>query len=239
LFNYNFRGLGYGFDIYYLVLVLPALIIAIFAQIKVKNAFARNQDKYPLKRYTGYEVVRNMLDANNLFHISIEKASGYLTDHYDPRRKVIRLSETVYDDSSLAAIGVAAHEAGHALQYAKGYFPIRIRSAMVPITNVGSTLSMPLILVGYISNMTELVFLGIGLFSLVTVFQLITLPVEFNASKRALSSLEDLGILDKEEITGSKQVLSAAALTYVASLLVSFMSLARLLLTVNNRNRRR
>ncbi|MCL1830267.1 MAG: zinc metallopeptidase [Oscillospiraceae bacterium] len=225
-------------DIYYLVLVMPALVIAIWAQYRVKSTFSKYQNMYAASRLTGYTAARMLLDSNGLQSIPIERATGYLADHYDPKRKVIRLSESVYDSRSVAAIGVAAHEAGHALQYAGGYFPIRIRSSLLPITNIGSTLSMPLIILGYMSGIIELTFLGIGLFSLVTIFQLITLPVEFNASRRAIVSLETFGMLTPNELNCSRKVLNAAALTYVASLLVSFMSLIRLLLTTNKRTRR-
>lgn len=235
----NFSNIGYGIDIYYLIFVLPALAIAIWAQYRVKSTFSEYQEIFSRKGITGYMAVKSILDSNGLYDIAIERGQGNLTDHYDPKRKTIMLSEAVYDSTSVAALGVAAHEAGHALQYSNRYYPIRIRSAMIPVTNLGSTLSMPLILIGYLSGMPELVYLGIGLFSIVTVFQLITLPVEYNASKRALESLNSLEILEENEITGSRKVLSAAALTYVASLLVSFMSLLRLLLSVNGRSRRR
>lgn len=233
------RNIGYGIDIYYIILVLPAIIIAMIAQLRVKTTFSRYENIYSQGGSRGYEVARSILDQNGLHNIPIERAGGSLTDHYDPRRRVVRLSQTVYDSSSVAAVGVAAHEAGHALQYAKGYFPIRIRTAMISVTNIGSTLSMPLILLGFLSDITGLIYLGIALFSLVTVFQLITLPVEYNASRRALASLEGLGILNINELGYAKQVLSAAALTYVASLLVSFMSLIRMLLVVDRRKNRR
>ena len=238
---YGFFPMGavYGIDIYYIILVLPAVLVALVAQMMVKNTFSRYQSIGSIKGLTGYEVVRNMLDSNNLHSISIERVAGNLNDHYDPKKKVIRLSDSVYDSPSVAAIGVAAHEAGHALQYADGYFPIRIRSMMVPVTNIGSTLSMPLILIGLFSGVSPFIYIGIGLFSLVTVFQLITLPVEYNASNRALSTLKGLGILNENELKSSKKVLSAAALTYVASLLVSFMSLLRILLLTRERSRRR
>ena len=173
---------------------------------------------------------------NGLQNVKIQAVSGSLSDHYDPRGNVIRLSDSVRSDVSVASIGVAAHEAGHAVQYAKGYLPIKIRNTILPIANIGSKLSVPLILLGIILSFEPLVTFGILAFSAVLLFQLVTLPVEFNASKRALATLSENNILQDEELTGAKKVLSAAAMTYVAAVLVSLMQLLRLVLI--NRNRR-
>lgn len=228
-----------GVDPYYLILVLPALLVAMFAQMKVNAAFNRYRTVPTAKSVTGYDAARRILDHNGLGSIPVERVRGRLTDHYDPRTKVIRLSDEVYGSASVAAVGVAAHEAGHAVQYADGYGPIKLRSALLPVTNIGSTLSMPLILIGMLAGIPALAFAGIALFSLVTVFQLVTLPVEFNASRRAIAALSSSGMLDEKELAGSKKVLSAAALTYVAALLVSFMNLLRLALVFGGRSRRK
>ena len=185
-----------------------------------------------------------VLQANGITNVRVERISGNLTDHYDPKSNVIRLSDSVYDTPSTAAIGVACHEAGHAVQYAQHYFPIKVRAAIIPITNIGSRLAMPLILLGILFGVGgtysyTLVYVGIACFALSLVFQLITLPVEFNASARAVTALESSGQFTEEELKGVRQVLTAAALTYVAALLVSVMSLLRLLLVVSGRGRRR
>lgn len=226
---------GYGIDIYYLLLVLPALLIAMWAQFKVKSTFRAYSEQRMESGLTGAQAARRILDANGLENIRLERVSGELTDHYDPRGGVIRLSAQVYDRSTAAAVGVAAHEAGHAVQYAVGYLPVKIRNAIIPVTNIGSALSMPLIILGLIFSFGPLVTIGIALFSLVTVFQLVTLPVEFNASRRAEMILADSGMVTAEEQAGVHRVLSAAAFTYVAALLVSIMNLLRLLLLFGRR----
>ena len=182
------------------------------------------------------EVVRQILDKNGLSHVRIERIAGELTDHFDPRAQVIRLSDSVYGDSSVASIGVAAHEAGHAVQHATGYVPIRLRNAVLPVANFGSRLSVPLILLGLILSMQSLVEIGILLFSFVLLFQLITLPVEFNASRRAIRTLDEGGILAGAELTGAKKVLGAAAMTYVAAALTTAMQLLRLVLLSRRRD---
>lgn len=228
----------------YIVLVLPAVLFAMWASVKVNSTF-RKYSKQPVACYmTGYDAARMILDENGLRHVRIEVIPGNLTDHYDPRDDVVRLSEGVYNGSSTAAIGVAAHECGHAIQHATGYLPIRIRSALVPVTNIGSRLSMPLILVGVILSFLSPVFAyiayaGVACFSLCALFQLVTLPTEFNASRRAIRVLEGCGRLSHEEIRGSRKVLTAAALTYVAALAVSLAQLLRLLLIVAGSNNRR
>ncbi len=218
----------YGFDYYYLVLVLPALIIALWAQLKVKTTFS----KYSSHRCSlnGAEAAERVLEANGVHNVRIERVSGNLTDHYDPKTNVIRLSDAVYSERSIAAVGVAAHEAGHAVQYAKGYSPIRIRAIIHPVCSLGSQLSVPLLLIGLLFNFPILINLGIIFFSAALLFQLVTLPVEFNASKRALTAIKDNFILTTEaDYKGAKRVLSAAAMTYVASVLVSLMQLLRLI----------
>ncbi len=225
------------FDSYYLLLVVPALIIAGIAQAKVQSAFKKYASVMSRKNKTAAEITRQILDENGLSHVKVERVAGHLSDHFDPKASVVRLSDSVHDSTSVASIGVAAHEAGHAVQHATAYAPIRFRNAVLPVANFGSHLSVPLILLGLILSLEPLVSFGIILFSALVLFQLVTLPVEFNASRRALATLESRFILDEEELSGAKKVLSAAAMTYVASALVSVMQLLRLVL-LTNRNRR-
>lgn len=224
------------YDYYYLILVLPAMLIALWAQIKVKSTYSKYSKQLSSRNRTAAEVTRQILDRNGLRNVRIERVSGSLTDHYDPRSNVIRLSDSVYGDTSVASIGVAAHEAGHAVQHATGYIPIKVRNAVLPVANIGSTLAFPLILIGIIFSFGPLVTAGIILFSAVLVFQLVTLPVEFNASRRAVATLESDYILEGDEVKGAKKVLGAAAMTYVASTLVAAMQLLRLVL-ISRRNR--
>ena len=225
----------YGFDYTYLVFVLPALLIALVAQIKVKTTFRKYAKVMNARGLSGAEVAAKILSSNGVLDVAVQRVSGNLTDHFDPTARVIRLSQSVYDSQSVAAVGVAAHEAGHALQYAEDYFPIRLRAAIIPVTKVGSALSWPLIILGLVFSFGLLVNLGIILFSVVTLFQLVTLPVEFNASRRALNILQQQGILAPEELGGARKVLTAAAMTYVAALLVSVMQLLRLIALFSNR----
>lgn len=225
----------YGFDYTYLVFVLPALLIALVAQIKVKTTFRKYAKVMNARGLSGAEVAAKILSSNGVLDVAVQRVSGNLTDHFDPTARVIRLSQSVYDSHSVAAVGVAAHEAGHALQYAEDYFPIRLRAAIIPITKVGSALSWPLIILGLVFSFGILVNIGIILFSVVTLFQLVTLPVEFNASRRALNILQQQGILAPEELGGARKVLTAAAMTYVAALLVSVMQLLRLIALFSNR----
>ena len=227
----------YGIDIYYIILVLPAIAFSMWAQAKVNSTFNRYSRERTYSGMTGYEAARRILAANGLYHVNVERVSGNLTDHYDPKTNVIRLSDSVFGSNSVAAVGVAAHEAGHAVQYAQNYAPIKLRAAIIPITNVGSTLSMPLVLLGFFMGMQPLVNLGLLLFATVAVFQLVTLPVEFNASRRAVNALEMGGTMAEEEIRGVKKVLSAAAMTYVAALAVSLANLLRLVLRFGGRDR--
>ncbi len=230
-------GYYYGFDYYYLILILPAMLITVFAQIKVKSSFSK-YSKVPT-RFSGAEAAQRLLQSKGINNVRIERVSGNLTDHFDPKTNVIRLSDSVYDARTIAAIGVACHEAGHAAQYAEHYLPIKIRNFIVPITQFGSTLAWPLFFIGLIFNYSYLLDLGILLFGLVVLFQLITLPVEFNASRRALNSLTEYGIVyDEDEKKGAKRVLSAAAMTYVAALLVSLAQMLRLILLTQGRRRR-
>lgn len=224
------------YDYYYLILVVPAIIISIWAQYKVQSTFNKYSRMRASRGYTAAELTRKLLDENELYNVSIERVSGNLTDHYDPTANVIRLSDSVYNSTSVAAIGVAAHETGHAIQYAKKYAPIKLRNAVIPISQIGSKLSIPLIILGFIFSFRPLVLGGIVLFALVALLQLITLPVEFNASRRALVFLENGDYLYGEELNGAKKTLSAAAMTYVAALLVSLMQLLRLVLLFGRRN---
>lgn len=228
----------YSFDSIwtYVVIVLPAVILAMWASANVNSTYKKYSKVISKSGYTANDVVRNILDAYGLHHIRIEHVSGDLTDHYDPKANVIRLSDTTDGSRSAAAIGVAAHEAGHAVQHAVGYGPIKLRMVIIPVCNIGSTLAMPLILLGIVLSYPPLCYLGILAFATATFFQLVTLPVEFNASKRALAILENAGMPD-EDVNASKKVLTAAALTYVAALAVSLANLLRLILIVNGRSR--
>lgn len=224
----------FSFD-WTILLVIPGFILSLWAQIKVKSTFSKYSTVYTARGLTGAGAARRILDANGLYHVRIEQISGSLTDHYDPRANVIRLSAAVYSYTTPAAIGVAAHEAGHAVQYAKNYAPIKLRASLIPITNVGSGLAMPLFFIGLIFASEALMLLGIILYSAIALFQLVTLPVEFNASSRAMSALRSSGMLNSTELKGARKVLTAAALTYVAALLTSLLTLLRLLLLANRR----
>ena len=235
---------SYGFDWTYLVLVLPCLILSMWASSNVKSTFKRYSTQYSLRRITAAEAAQRVLRAGGVTGVRIERVSGELTDHYDPKANVIRLSDGVYGSTSTAAIGVACHDAGHAVQYAVNYAPIQLRAAIVPITNFGSKLAMPLILLGLVlsafGNLSyTLVYAGIAFFGLSVLFQLVTLPVEFNASRRAMQAIEAGGILTEEEQKGARKTLTAAALTYVAATAVALTQLLRLLILFGNRGNRR
>ena len=232
-------GLGcyYGIDSYYLILVLPAILFSMWAQSKVQGTFSRYQKVRSDSGYTGAEVARRILDDNGLSNVRVEHVKGALTDHYDPREQVVRLSDSVYGSNSIAALGVAAHETGHAVQHATGYGPLNLRNAIIPVTQFGSRLSMPLILIGFLLNFESLIGIGILCFATVTLFQLITLPVEFDASARAMRTLDGEHILRDEEVPQARKVLTAAALTYVAALIVSAAQLLRFVLIMNRRRR--
>lgn len=222
-----------------IIILIPALIFSLIAQLMVKGAFSKYSGVRNSRGYTGADAARAILDRNGLSYIRIEHINGELTDHYDPGANVIRLSDSVYNNDSVAAVGVAAHEAGHAVQYAEGYGPIKVRSAIIPITQFGSNLSTPLVIFGIIFSSNVLITAGILLFCTVVLFQAITLPVEFNASGRALKVLREEHFLDDDEMKGAKSVLTAAALIYVAAMFSALASLARLLLIRNRNNSRR
>ena len=223
-------------DRYYWILIVPTMLFALWAQSRVSSNFSKYSKVLSRSGLTAAEVCQKILYANGLYNVRIERVAGNLTDHFDPTANVVRLSDSVYNSSSVASIGVAAHEVGHAIQHAVGYTPIKIRSAIIPITNFGSKLSMPLILLGFVFQWQPIVNLGIILFSLTTIFQLVTLPVELDASGRALKTLKNQNILYGEEIGQAKKVLTAAALTYVAALLTSAAQLLRLVMIYGRRN---
>ena len=233
----------YGFDMTYVVLVLPCLILSLWASSNVNSTFRRYSNQFSSRHITGAEAAQRVLSANGVRVVRIDRISGNLTDHYDPKTNVIRLSDNVFGSTSTAAIGVACHEAGHAVQYAEGYAPIKLRAAIIPVTNFGSRLAMPLILLGLLFSFAgnfsyTLVYLGIACFGLSLVFQLVTLPVEFNASRRALAAIEQGGILTPEEQEGARKTLRAAALTYVAATATALAQLLRLIVLFGGRNRR-
>ncbi len=221
-----------------ILIVLPAFIFSVWAQIRVNTTFDKYSKILTRRGITGADAARRVLNENGLYDVKIENIRGNLTDHYDPRSNVIRLSDSVYGSTSAAAVGVACHEAGHAVQHAKGYFPIKIRSAVIPATKFGSMLAIPIFMIGLIFASDALLLAGIVLYSVVAFFQLVTLPVEFNASSRAMSAIRNSGMLDPKECESAGKVLSAAALTYVAALLSSLLTLLRLLVLAGGRGRR-
>ena len=225
------------FDPYYWILIVPSLLLAIWAQMMVSSNFKKYSAVYNQRGVSTGISARMILDSNGLYHVRIERVSGNLTDHYDPKDEVIRLSDSVYGSTSVAAVGVAAHEAGHAVQHATGYIPIKVRSAIIPITQIGSQLSIPLILMGFLFQFQPLVFAGILFYATAALFQLVTLPVEFNASARAMKVLEQSEMLAGDELTGAGKVLRAAAMTYVAALLTALAQLLRLILIFGGRRR--
>lgn len=215
----------------YIILVVPAFLLALAAQAKVKTTYAKMAKIRNTSGYTGAQAAAAVLRHYGIMNVTIEAINGQLSDHFDPRSNVIRLSKDVYYGSSIAAVGIACHEAGHAAQHAKGYFPIKIRNAIIPACNIGSYLGLPLAFVGYFLGYEPLVLIGLGLYSLIAVFQLVTLPVEFNASARAVKVIDETGLLrGDEEIKGAKKVLAAAAMTYVASLAVTLANLLRFII---------
>ena len=223
------------YDTRYWAMLLPVLLITIYAQCWVSANFNRYSKVTNLRRLTGAQAAEAVLHRHGVYDVRIERVRGNLTDHYDPRTNVIRLSESVYDSPTIAAVGVAAHEAGHAVQYAVGYGPIRLRAALIPVTQVGSQFGIILLLLGIVLSFEPLFLVGILLFSLTTLFQLITLPVEYNASRRAMETISAGGLLTEEEAHGARKVLSAAALTYVAALLMSVVQLLRYVLLFSDR----
>ena len=237
-------GYYYGIDWTYLYLVLPCILLSLWASHNVNSTFNKYSKQYSQRRLTGAEAAQRVLAANGVYGVRIERISGNLTDHFDPKTNVIRLSDNVYSNTSTAAIGVACHEAGHAVQYAVGYAPIKLRAAIIPLTNFGSKIAMPLILAGILfstfGTMSDtLVYLGIACFGFSLVFQLVTLPVEFNASRRAMQTIDSSNLLTEEEQRGARKTLTAAALTYVAATAVALAQLLRLIAIFGGGRRRR
>lgn len=223
------------FDYYYLILVVPALIISLIAQINVKNTYAKMSRVANRKHLTGAQAAFAVLESYGIHNVRVELGHGKLSDHYDPRSNVIRLSPEVYSGTSIASVGIACHEAGHAAQHAQNYMPIKVRNAILPVANIGSTVGFYLAIFGYFLGYGMLIDIGIILFASVTVFQLVTLPIEFNASRRAIATIQERNLLYEDEVPAAKKVLTAAALTYVAALLTSIASLLRLILRTRNR----
>lgn len=228
-------GLGWGFDPTYIILI-PAILFAAFAQSKIKSTFNTYLKVRNSNGYTGLQVARRILDNHELQNIPIELINGNLTDHYDPRKRILRLSNAVYNGNSLASVGVAAHECGHAVQHQEEYAPLAIRNTIAPVASIGSRLSWILVIAGFIFGWLQLIDLGILFFSVAVIFQLITLPVEYNASGRAIAMLTEYNLVLEEEIGPVKKVLSAAALTYLAATIVAVMQLVRLLLLRGRRD---
>lgn len=229
----------YGFDLYYLILIVPALLLGLWASYQVNHNFKKYSSVMSSRGYTGADAAGLILRQNDVNEVGVSRVHGNLTDHYDPRSKELFLSDNVYGSTSVAAIGVAAHEAGHAIQHAVGYFPIKVREVIVPVTQISSFLYLPLILLGLLLSFEPIISAGIVLFAVIVLFQLITLPVEFNASRRALKVLEENDILYGEELVGARNVLRAAALTYVAAMMTSIAQLLRFILLFGGNRRRR
>ena len=229
---------GYYFDPTYILIIIAA-IISLIAQWRVNSAFSKYSRVASMSGMTGAQAARMILQSNGINDVSVQRISGKLTDHYNPSTKVLNLSESVYGSTSVAAIGVAAHECGHAIQHARGYFPLSLRTALVPVANIGSQLSWVFIIVGAILSFNQtLITIGIIMFSAAVLFPLVTLPVEFNASARALEQLESNGILYRDEVSQTRKVLSAAALTYVAAAATAILQLLRLIILFGRRGRR-
>lgn len=229
----------YYFDYSYFIFMLPAIIVTMIAQVRVQSAFRKYSQVGTMRNMTGAQAADAVARFGGAYGVQVQRVAGSLTDNFDPRSNIISLSQDVYSASTVAAVGVAAHEAGHAIQNAKGYFPNKIRTALVPVTNIGSRIAVPLVILGLILPVQYdfVVYAGIVLYSLAVLFQLATLPVEFNASFRAIHALNESGILYPDELEGAKQVLTAAALTYVAASFTAIMTLLRLLTIAGNRRR--
>lgn len=225
------------YDYYYIIFVIPAIILSLIVQFKLKSTYAKYSKVGNARRITGAQAASLVLNYYGISDVNITSVNGTMTDHYDPTQKVIRLSEGVFNSSSIAAVGIACHEAGHAAQHAENYAPIKIRNSILPVCNIGSSLSIPLLIAGVILSFQPLVWIGIGFFAFTAVFQLVTLPVEFNASRRAVNVIESNGLLSFEEKTGAEKVLKAAAMTYVAALAVSLAQLLRLIFRYTGRKR--
>lgn len=230
-------GYGMYIDPLYILLVGPAILLTMFAQMKVKGTFNRWKQISNSRGMTGAQVAQYMMEQNGINDVSIHQIDGDLTDHFDPSSKTVNLSAEVYSGTSIASIGIACHEVGHVIQHHIGYGPIKLRMAIIPMTNIGSKLALPLIIIGLLINATGMAWLGVLCFSLSTIFQLVTLPVEFDASHRALKTIDQCGLFQGKDYQGAKSVLSAAALTYVAALFVSLMQLLRWIIILSGRNR--
>jgi len=213
------------FDPLYLIMFMPALLLSLYASIKVKSTYKRFSQVPTMRGITGAQAAGYLLDSAGIHDVKVELYQGFLTDHYDPGAKVLRLSEGVYRGDSLASVGVAAHEVGHAIQHANGYMPLKLRSMLVPVTNIGSNLAWPLLIFGFMFHSVGMINAGLVFFTVVMIFQLVTLPVEFNASSRALQALPVSGILSHDEVAGARKVLTVAAMTYVAAAATAVMQL--------------
>lgn len=234
-------GYGYGYG-YYMdptyILIIIAAVISLIAQVKVKSTFSKYSSQRSRSGMTGAQAAERLLHSQGIYDVTIQRVGGKLTDHYNPGNKTLNLSESVYDNASVAAVGVAAHECGHAIQHAKGYLPLAIRSALVPIANFGSRASWIFIILGVLFSFNQtLIYIGIFMFAAAVLFQLVTLPVEFNASRRALQLLGEQGVLGNDEVSKTRKVLSAAAMTYVAAAATAVLQLLRLILLYGGRDR--
>ena len=237
-YAYGYRPMYYGMDWTYL-LVLLALVLSLIVQAKMKSTFRKYSQVRSMSGLTGAQAAQHILQSEGIFDVQVRHVSGSLTDHYDPRSKTVNLSDTTYGSASVAALGVAAHECGHAIQHARDYAPLAWRSAILPAASFGSKICWPLFVAGLLFSFRPLLYVGIVMFAAVLLFQLVTLPVEFNASSRALAKLENGGYLRADEIGGTRKVLNAAAMTYVAAALSSLLQLARMILLSGRRSSRR
>jgi Zn-dependent membrane protease YugP len=226
------------FDPMYFVFMIPAFALIMFAQWKVKSTFNKYSQVPTNQRMTGAQVAQEILRANGIYDVQVERVPGQLSDHYDPRNKTLRLSEPVYGSTSVAAVGVAAHEVGHAIQHAQSYAPLKLRSAIVPVANVGNMFGPLMVIAGVLIGLTGLAWLGVFVFAAGTLFALVTLPVEFNASSRAMAQLTNLGVVDRTEYGQARKVLNAAALTYVAGFAAALLNLMYYVMLVTGMGRR-
>lgn len=219
-----------------MIILIPGLLLAMYAQAKVSSTYNRYKKITSHSGYTGAQFARKMLNDNGLYDVTITQISGRMSDHYDPRANQVRLSAEVYNGTSIASLGIAAHEVGHAVQHATNYFPLTVRNLVVPVTNFSSSIYMLFIFIGIIMNSFSMIQFGIMLFAVIVIFQVITLPVEFNASRRAIATLGGNGVLDAEELSGAKRVLGAAAMTYVAAMVTAVLQLLQLLMVFGGHN---
>ncbi|MEE0207246.1 MAG: zinc metallopeptidase [Peptococcaceae bacterium] len=219
-----------------MIILIPGLLLAMYAQAKVSSTYNRYKKVTSHSGYTGAQFARKMLNDNGLYDVTITQISGRMSDHYDPRANQVRLSAEVYNGTSIASLGIAAHEVGHAVQHATNYFPLTVRNLVVPVTNFSSSIYMLFIFIGIIMNSFSMIQFGIMLFAVIVIFQVITLPVEFNASRRAIATLGGDGVLDAEELSGAKRVLGAAAMTYVAAMVTAVLQLLQLLMVFGGHN---